>query len=342
MSAPLLDELGRIAAAIDALTPTSFRFAGRPFQHAPQPGEAPPAEGAAPPVVALLQNTFYQYCYVRRFRGALVDPPYAAHADDDLLPLLSRANPGRERWEPGWTVSQILQTGQVIATRHGATRFLWPGEFVIRDAPGMQPRVGVQVSVFAPRESSTLQPGFYHVFGEATADQDAELDLVRLYWHVTDAGAPVLVRHLAGALNRYGVPFRFKTLAHRAAYVRADAAVLYINRRYFRLAAELVLEEVQPRLAGMVRDETPLFALPLGPGLSAAEDPETGESFGMSRCRVLAEGLWQAHTGGITAPPARLAAVAEHFAKSGVDLERPHLNAGSAFRYELPALAPAA
>ncbi|HEX8697161.1 MAG TPA: T3SS effector HopA1 family protein [Longimicrobium sp.] len=342
MSAPLLDELRRIVAAVDALGPTGFRFGGRSFQAPPQPPGAPPrAAGAPPPVVELLQNTFYQYCYVRRFAGAALDPPYAPRPDDDLVPLLSRANPTRERWEQGWEIAQILASGQVIARLHGRTRFLWPGEFLSRDGPGMQPRPGMRVSVHAPRESATMQPGFYFAFGESPFDQGDELDLVRLYWHVDDAGAPALLRHLAGALNRYGVPFRFKTLSLRSAYVRADPAVLYVSHRYFRITAELALEGVIPRVAAHLSPETPLFTRALAPGLALAEDPDTGESFGMARCRVLAEGVWQAHTAGLRTPEERMRAVAAHFAAAGVDLERPWLNPGSIDRYD-PARAPAA
>lgn len=342
MTLPLLAELRAIVAAVDVLTPTGFRFAGRHFQEAPRqpkPGEPQPVR---PRVVDALQNAFYQYCYVRRFAGSAADLPYAPRQDDDLIPLLQRANPGRERWEGGWTIKEILQSGQVIATRHGATRFLWPGEFVTRDAPGVQPRPGMHVSVFCPRDSPTIQPGFYFVFGEASSDQDAELDLVRIYWNVSDAGAPTLVHHLAGALNRYGVPFRFKTLSRRTAYVRSDAAVLYVNRRFFHISAELADAEVRPRLAPFLRPETPLFTRALFPGIALAEDPETGESFGMARCRVLAEALWEAREEEVDTLDGRMEIVARRYEAEGVDLERPYLNAGSTDRYDLPAAAAAA
>lgn len=341
MPIPLMDELRRIVAAVDVLGPTGFRFAGRQFQEAPNAPKEP--AGAPPRVLGALRDAFYQYAYVRRFDGTAFDPlPPPPRPDDDLVPLLSRANPGRERWEAGWTISQILQTGQVLARRHGATRFLWPGEFVARDTPGMQPRQGMQVSVFCPRESATIQPGFYYVYGEAASEPDSEMDLVRLYFNVSDAGSPTLVHHLAAALNRYGVPFRFKALARRSAYVRSDSAVLYVNRRFFRIAAELVELEVSPRIAPFVRPETPLFTLPLAPGIALAEDPETGESFGMARCRLLAEGVWRAKEEGARTLDERMDAVARHFSAAGISLERPYLNAGSIDRYDLAAAAAAA
>lgn len=341
MSIPSNQELARIAAAVEFVSPTALRFAGRPFQQPPAQGPRPQS-GGPPPVVSLLQNTLYQYCYVRPFAGAAVDPPYAPRADDDLTPVLSRANAGAERWEAGWTIEQILASGQILARRFTTRRFLWPGEFVSRDGPGIQPRAGQQVSVFVPRESATMQPGFYFVFSETAPDQGDELDLVRFYWNLSDDGSPVLVHRLTTALNRFGVPFRFKALTSRAAYVRSDCAVLYVSRRYYNLSAELVAGEVQPHLAAFTRPETPLFAKPLAAGLALAEDPQSGESFGMSRCRLMAEALWQAHAKGVTKPDDRIRAVAEHFRASGFHLERPYLNPGSQDRYDFPALAAAA
>ncbi len=345
MSVPTLRELGAIVRAAEIVSPTQLRFAGRPFQAppqqpaAPRPGQPPKAQQAGPPpVVTLLQNTLYQYCYVRPFTGAAVDPPYQAAEGDELTAALSRANAGRERWEAGWSIEQILPSGQILAKRYDARRFLWPGEFVSRDGPGIQPRPGLQVSVFLPRESATMQPGFHFVFGEAVADQGDELDLVRLYWNVTADGAPVLTNALTTALNRFAVPFRFKTLSHRAAYGRTDSAVLYVSRRYFRIAAELVVEAVLPALAGVLGSGTPLFSKRLAPGVGLAEDPRSGESFGMSRCRLLAEAVWHAGARGVHDHEARLRFVVKYFQKRGCDLKQPYLNPGSVDRYELPVL----
>jgi hypothetical protein len=187
-----------------------------------------------------------------------------------------------------------------------------------------------------------MQPGFHFVFSEAVADQGDELDLVRFYWNVTPEGAPVLTNRLTTALNRFGVPFRFKTLSNRAAYIRSDSSVLYVSRRYFRIAAELVMERVQPALRGVSGNETPLFSKHLAPGLGLAEDPRSGESFGMSRCRLLAEALWHAGARGVTKPEERLRFVAEYFTKHGCDLKQPYLNPGSVDRYDLTAFAAAA
>jgi hypothetical protein len=116
--------------------------------------------------------------------------------------------------------------------------------------------------------------------------------------------------------------------------------VLFISRRWFHLAAD-VAAEAHAALNGagtgkLMAEGTPLFAKPLARGLGFAEDPGNGESFGMSRCRLLAEALWSAWSRGVTDPADRLAEVERWFASHGLSLERPWLNRFSTDFYELP------
>jgi hypothetical protein len=293
------------------------------------PAEAAQAETGAV-LVPLLTEALYGRAYARRL-GWPATPPVPP-GEDDLLPRLAAANPGRERWEAGWKVTQALSTGRVVAERHGATRFLWPGEFIASDAPGTPPRTGVRITVWRPRDSSTLQPGFYFVFGEAGWED--EVPLLRVYWNVAPAGAPALTAAVAGTMNRWGLPFRYKCLSRASLYPRTDSAVLYVARRSWPLVRELV-RQVHAACAAHLGADTPLFARRLARGMSLAEDPATGESFGMQRCRLLAEGLWTAWRAGHHGTRERLEAVREAFARAGASLERPWLaSASGAERYE--------
>ena len=74
----------------------------------------------------------------------------------------------------------------------------------------------------------------------------------------------------------------------------------------------------------------------LARGLSFAEDPGTQESFGMSRCRLLAEGLFLAFQEGLFRTGERLERVRRHFDNSGASLDRPYLNFGAVDPYEFP------
>lgn len=322
-----------VIRAVEILSPTAARVAGETVERAPAapatPAGAAPA-GSGDPLVALLTETLYGRCYTRRL-GWPAPPAAAPGADDDLVPALSAAHPGRERWEAGWRVRQALSNGRVVAERHGGARFLWPGEFIAADAPGVPPRPGANLTLWRPRESATLQPGFYFAFGEAGCDDHAAL--VRVYWNVTPEGAPALTRAVVATLNRWGMPFRYKCLSRRSLYPRTDAAVLYVARRAWPLVRELVLEAHAAVEDGLGAD-APLFARPLARGVGVAEDPGNGDSFGVHRCRLLAEGLCAAWRAGRRGTRERLQAVREAFERGGVSLDAPWRAAASAGRWD--------
>jgi hypothetical protein len=143
------------------------------------------------------------------------------------------------------------------------------------------------------------------------------------------SGVERLLANVSRTLNRFGVPFRFKCLDAAQNYVRLDAAVLYVARRHDRLVRELLDELAAGLDSRHLGDATPLFARRLRPGVGQAEDPAGGESFGQHRCRIVAEGLWNAYAGQAPTREARLACVVAQFARYGLSLRRPHLNAGS-------------
>ena len=143
------------------------------------------------------------------------------------------------------------------------------------------------------------------------------------------------IRQVGDAFNRFLVPFRFKLLNQSGFYDRADAAVLYISRRHFRIASEL-LSQLYPRLGPGLDSETPLFTKHLAAGLAMAEDPGTGESFGMSRCRLMAEAIVDAHRQGKQSVEARLQATENRFRDAGLNFAVPYLNPSSNDEYVWP------
>lgn len=328
-------QLRKIVRAVEVRSPDSFNFAGRHFSLADTHAHHAHgfAQRQANPLAALLEQTLYQHCYCRTFDGALRDEQPLHVRGVDLTPALSEANATRERWDAGWQVYQVLPSGQVLAHKGGRTRALWPGEFLSTDAPGMAPRPGMNLSVFFARETSTMQPGFYFAFGEAQAGEVDNFSLARLYWNVRAEGAAALMRSVTRGLNRFQVPFRLKSLTNSAFYTRNDAAVLYVDKRFFRVTAR-VLAGVYEELRQHLRPDAPLFTKPLADGLALAEEPYTGESFGMQRCRILAEGILSAHARGLRDDGPRLEEVERRFAAYGLRLDAPHLNPRSIDQYE--------
>ena len=111
--------------------------------------------------------------------------------------------------------------------------------------------------------------------------------------------------------------------------------MLYVNKRFYRITAELLLD-AQAGIREHLQPETPLFTKQLAFGLGLAEDPGTGESFGMSRCRILAEAIVSAYAEGLQTEEGRLHAARKQFEQYGLALERPYLNAGSVDQYDVP------
>jgi hypothetical protein len=265
-------------------------------------------------------------------------PESGAHdlsIDFGLLEAMSLANTTRERWEHGWTIARIQQHGQILAQKGSVQRNLWPGQFVSKDGPASMPRQGAEISVFYARESRSLQTGFYYAFGEVPEDDASAFGLVRLYWNISFEGAPRLVGLLTSRLNRFHVPFRLKAATARSQFNRTDVAVVYLAKRFFHIVAELMLD-VHPEIEDALGDDVPLFSKRLAKGLGVAEDPGTGESFGQSRCRRLAESVWNCYQRGEKRPQARWEEFRRLLKERGIDPRHPHLNAGSLDWYELP------
>lgn len=316
----MIANLERIVSAVNFHPSGAFTFAGQ----------------ASTQWNASLQSVLYAHCYTREFKGEL-DPVVVTPSgiDSGWLDNLSAANASRDRWEDGWKLQQFLPSGQIYAQKGTVTRECWPGEFITHGVYGSAPQPGTPISVFFPRESRTAQAGFYYVFGETQVAPEDDYPTVRYYWNLNRDGAAPLIKTLSSALNRYQVPFRFKIVNHPSLLNRSDPAVLYVSRRFYRIAADINLE-THHQIADGLDEETPLFTLPLRKGLAFAEDPCGQESFGMSRCRMLAEALWLAFSEGRTALADRLDRINQHFAASGTSLDRPYLNLASTNSYEFP------
>jgi len=341
LPSPLLPLLP-VVEAIHLQSPTCFRFGGRAVEVPPP--ETPFLVPGDPPLLPRLQGMLYRHAYCREFRLPLVSGARVEAPDPALVGALSAANAGRDLWQRGW---RLLPLPPLAPTNHrlvqrGGERRLVPAADVraLADTTvgerGEPEPPGTPVALRLPREGRTVQRGYYFAFGDAGGP--LSLRRVRFYWHLTPEGAIALLRHATPRLHRFGIPFQLKCPDHPTLYDRRDTAVLLVDHRHARLTSELlagILPEILPQLLGPV----PLFARPLAPGLGFAEDPGGGTSFGMHRCGLMAEALWDAHTRGLDDPTARLERVVEAFRQAGLDPHRPHLR-GTRDLYQFPHLEP--
>jgi hypothetical protein len=311
-TATIRSELEAALGTIEILAPHAFRFGAEPAVMV--------APGAPDQLIAGIQGTLYLRCYSHRLGDEIAPPP----SDPELVARLLRANAGQDRWDAGWQVYQVTPTGQILVLKGDRQRSAQPGEYVMEQAPGLPPQPGAVVTLRVVRGSLTVQPGFYHMLGEVLADVWDENFLVRFYFHCTPQHVDMLVAALTQKLNRNRVPYRMKALSEATHYTRTDSAVLYCARRYMPGVA-WIIGTLPEEILAQLRPAVPLCTKRFASGIGVAEDPGDGESFGMNRCRMMAQAIVEAWHQGRTESGARLATLEAVFARNGLSIDRPYL-----------------
>lgn len=264
-------------------------------------------------------------------------------------PELERANRGQGYWASGWQVRACDPDAMTVAVRRGSLTLQVGATDCVAAEAGL-PEPGALVSVRFQKDLPHVSPGFYMAMGDRELRRDEPSGVLRLYWNLTAAGAVRFMEKTTEALNAAELPFTLKALDDATKYTRCDAVVLYIHKDHFRQAAP-ILEDIHQALDMSLRPATPALTRRLAAGVGLAESPPSGLSFGMSRCRALAEGMLRAHEANRASIEDRLQSVEECFVEDGIDFESPYLNLGSIDRFEfvprparrrLPDVAPAA
>ncbi|MBP0017509.1 MAG: hypothetical protein J7647_08120 [Cyanobacteria bacterium SBLK] len=285
-------------------------------------------------LILTLRNTLYHQCYTRPLT-ALGAFSQMLSEEEDIWQQLSRANCGHTTWEIGWQIQQIQSGGNIIAKR-GQTRCqIKAGDYAMTFSEDLQPWVGGAIMVCRRKESLTLQAGVYYAFGNARPEGEKQAQILRFYFHPHPRRAVARIFALiTGYLNGRRVPFTLKTLMKEEDRDRVDGTVLYLSQTHYLDFVDF-LRTTSGELSSLLKPEVPLFTKPLHPGIGLAESPKTGESFGMNRCRLLAEAIAIAWTRGRQDEAARWQAATQKFASAGLSLERPYLNPGSSDIYTL-------
>src|SRR5688572_14325792 len=117
----------RLANALRSLvivSPNEFIFGGQRVPVTAQPDVIGRPVAPEHALIAAMQAQLYGWAYNRPFDPARPQPmpqPFT-----DMNDELSRANPGRERWDHGWQVFQVQQDGLIHAHKHGCTHMFLP------------------------------------------------------------------------------------------------------------------------------------------------------------------------------------------------------------------------
>jgi hypothetical protein len=329
---------GQIANTVRALeiqSATTYAWFGRPFaelERALLPALTPAA------TTLLLRSLIAQRLYVDVFQRGHASPARPARravpqtASAAFEQELARANSGQGMVQDGWIVESV-GTDPTVIQANGLSIHAGPTEFV---RTGRRPLgIGDVVGLRLPNGLPHLNPGYYTALGDEPFDTFSlnGTTVVRLYWHVTASGAPTLLQLVTGNLNRVRLPFQMKVANHPSAYGRCDAAVLYL-RSDDLVTAVPALETVHASIANRLMPAIPVLTKQIALGVGLAEDPGNGESFGMQRCRLLAEGIVRGWETGARSLERRLEVVAETFAEAGISFEQPYLNPGSTDVYD--------
>ncbi len=270
-----------------------------------------------------------EHLYVTWYLGQSGDEPDAAPgprspASENLLDALRAADAATGRWEDGWSVAAVSSKGRVGVVREGRRRVLHRVDVLPVGGPCLPPVPGTAVRVTARRDHAD-PGGFWFTFGRDWDETARPVGVVRYYWNAPTPALPALVGAITSALQGAGAAYGLKAVSVPGA-VRPDSAVLYV-RRADAAGLRPVLMAAHRQVAALLGEATPPLALRLRPGLAVAEDPETGESFGQHRCRLLAAGLERGRT--VDAAEAGLVA-------GGIDPRRPHLNPGASEDHSWP------
>ncbi|UFH54720.1 T3SS effector HopA1 family protein [Spirosoma sp. KNUC1025] len=261
-------------------------------------------------------------------------PATASETSDAFVNELSRHNQSAERFDSGWKIESVDMAGVPYAAKGNYRRMLYMGEFVYDTAKRGAAQTGDTVRVHMHRENRDAQSGFYYVFGQ-TPGEDSIVLQTRLYFHITPEGSNQLIDWLTKTLNTYRIPFQFKCLNHPDLYSRSDAAVLYLQKPSVNIVLDL-LTDALPTLSPYLRPATPLFTRTITSGVGFAESPPNpNESFGTSRCGLIAQGIANAVSREQSAETYEQS-VRDVFDQIGLSLEHPYRNPQSHYPYVFP------
>lgn len=293
MDSNFLDQFLEIINSIKIESQDRYSFRGKIFETSmidlPDTG----GNSKSPPSRYLsrhMSRMIYQYYHTRRNT-----PPFDFANFDlnalgrDYLSKLSTANSGTGTWEFGWELMKQESSGYLQIQKDDLRLWVRPEQFIHLESDLL---TGAPGYVRMPKEFQILLTGFYGANGNAIFDgiEERKTPLVRLYWNLNYEGAIIFVRELTRDLNLAGIPFRLKVPNNRYFFPRADSCVLYIRKKHLRDSVH-TLTNLYRQVRGELNSETPVLAKRLALGISLAEDPNTGESFGQNRSRLLSEAI---------------------------------------------------
>lgn len=225
----------------------------------------------------------------------------------------------------GWRPATVVRRGAsgIVVTRDdtGRTRALLRGAYGHDqgdERTGLPPEVG-ETLVAVPRSGGVVSEGWWRAWGGGWDPRTAPGGTVRVYLRPDVMQLPALVGCLTAVLERRAAPWMMKVAADAGNLGRPDALVVYLTSR-------AAFDDITDCALGRVQyGPGPALTAPLAPGVAWADDPGDGQSFGESRCGLIATAIGAA--AGKDADDF-LQAVWHTFVAAGLDPSAPHLHGG--------------
>lgn len=283
---------------------------------------------------SIIRSQIYHECYCRLRFATRIDLMQNLYREDfgkidkEFLQALKDANQFIKPIQTGWTLENKFSNGSVNVKKNQERRLIPAGDYLFDQFNTNLASNQKAVSIRAYADHFTDASIFHFIFGENYQSTNYPY-LIRFYFNMKAAFASELVTWLSGNLNKLTIPFQFKSPASPEYYTRADAGVLYIENRYFRLVKDLISEH-KDMIKPLLNSGTPLFTYQLTEGIGIAQQPTNGSSFGMNISEMLTEGIiyclyekipvhdWETHFEAL-------------FLRYNTSLTEPYANKGSSF-----------
>ena len=256
-------------------------------------------------------------------------------ATADFQKRLAAANSNIEHFDKGWVVETTDLRGTLYASKGNFRRQVYAGEFLYSNYKKGNAYQGDRIELLARKDYDDQQGAFYYVFGRTLGNENHSQQ-VRIYFHLQPEGSIELIKALS-ILDKYAIPFTFKCLNNPALYVRADSAVLYLDKQFANFFFRL-MPDIDAKINHCLLPKIPRFTRLLKRGIAFAESPPNPtESFGTSRSQLIAQGI-------VTAFQQKQPienweqAVLSNFKRINISENAPYLNPGSQYPYQFPTL----
>lgn len=237
--------------------------------------------------------------------------------DLDLGNALDAAHADATRYVGGWRAEATTPMGGVVARSGDFVRHLSRACYTVPVRPGLAAQAGDALLV---RAAWTWRDGFWYT-RRGTWPPPGAGWLTRTYLNVAPGDAPSAIAALTRLLAAHRqISYQLKTPLSADHGGRADAVVLYLGapdaatlKPHLRFAVQsLPLRPARPRFTAL-----------LAPGVGQADSSLEGESFGQSRCELVAQ-AWLAMPPQSRQDPAAVSqAIATAFTISGIDPTNP-------------------